>query len=87
MLSNQESGIVMHVHTLRLLKHNHDFAVINKKGERRTRIVLILTFLTMVLEITADILFGSMVLLADGYACCCFHDYTFCLSLFSHSYT
>lgn len=57
----------MHAHTLSLLKHEHDFSVINKKGERRTKQVLVLTFLTMVLEITAGVLFGSMALLADGW--------------------
>ncbi|TAK62965.1 CDF family Co(II)/Ni(II) efflux transporter DmeF [Methylobacter sp.] len=57
----------MHTDTLNLLKHNHDFSVINKKGERRTKLVLALTFLTMILEITAGALFGSMALLADGW--------------------
>lgn len=57
----------MHAHTLSLLKHEHDFSVINKKGEQRTKQVLVLTFLTMVLEITAGVLFGSMALLADGW--------------------
>jgi cation diffusion facilitator family transporter len=57
----------MHTHTLSLLKHEHDFSVINKKGERRTKQVLVLTFFTMILEITAGVLFGSMALLADGW--------------------
>ncbi|HEY8034253.1 MAG TPA: CDF family Co(II)/Ni(II) efflux transporter DmeF [Methylobacter sp.] len=57
----------MHTDTLNLLKHNHDFSVTNKKGERRTKLVLALTFLTMILEITAGALFGSMALLADGW--------------------
>lgn len=57
----------MHTYTLSLLKHEHDFSVINKKGERRARQVLVLTFFTMVLEIAAGILFGSMALLADGW--------------------
>lgn len=57
----------MHTDTLNLLKHNHDFSVINKKGERRTKLVLALTFLTMILEITAGTIFGSMALLADGW--------------------
>jgi cation diffusion facilitator family transporter len=57
----------MHTHTLNLLKHEHDFSVINKKGERRTKQVLVLTFLTMMLEIAAGTLFGSMALLADGW--------------------
>jgi cation diffusion facilitator family transporter len=57
----------MHTHTLSLLKHEHDFSAINKKGERRTKQVLVLTFLTMMLEITAGTLFESMALLADGW--------------------
>ena len=56
----------MHMHILSLLEHEHDFYVINKKRERRTKQVLVLTFLTMILEIAAGILFGSMALLADG---------------------
>lgn len=57
----------MHTQTLSLLKHDHDYSVINKKGERRTKQVFVLTFLTMVLEIGAGTLFGSMALLADGW--------------------
>lgn len=57
----------MHVRALKLLQHHHDFAVIHKKGERRTKQVLVLTFLTMIVEITAGTLFGSMALLADGW--------------------
>ena len=57
----------MHTHLLNILKHEHNFSAINKKGERRTKQVLVLTFLTMMLEITAGILFGSMALLADGW--------------------
>lgn len=57
----------MHTHTLNRLKHEHNFSGINKKGERRTKLVLVLTVLTMILEITAGILFGSMALLADGW--------------------
>jgi cation diffusion facilitator family transporter len=57
----------MHAHTLRFLKHEHNFSAINKKGERRTKLVLVLTFLTMLLEIAAGTRFGSMALLADGW--------------------
>lgn len=57
----------MHAHKLSLLKHEHDFSVINKKGERRTKQVLVLTFLTMIMEIAAGAVFGSMALLADGW--------------------
>ena len=76
----------MHVHTLSLLSHDHDFAVINKKGERRTKIVLILTFLTMTLEITAGMLFGSMALLADGWHMGT-HVAAFTITLFAYRYS
>lgn len=57
----------MHAHTLDILKHEHNFSVLNKKGERRTKLVLVLTFFTMILEIITGNLFGSMALLADGW--------------------
>ena len=37
-----------------------------KPGERRTLLVLIITFITMVVEVAAGVWFGSMALLADG---------------------
>ena len=76
----------MHVHTLSQLQHDHNFAVINKKGERRTKIVLILTFLTMTLEISAGILFGSMALLADGWHMGT-HVAAFMITLFAYRYS
>ncbi|MBU1055541.1 MAG: CDF family Co(II)/Ni(II) efflux transporter DmeF [Proteobacteria bacterium] len=57
----------MHVHSLETWQHNHDFAVIHEKGERRTLQVLIMTAVTMVVEIIAGVIFGSMALLADGW--------------------
>lgn len=57
----------MHSHTLEQWQHNHDFAVIHEHGERRTLQVLVLTAVTMVVEITAGFMFGSMALLADGW--------------------
>ena len=48
-------------------QHDHDFAVINEKGERRTLQVLFLTATTMVVEIIAGSVYGSMALLADGW--------------------
>jgi len=48
-------------------QHDHDFYAANHQGERRTRYVLILTAVTMVAEITAGTVFGSMALLADGW--------------------
>jgi cation diffusion facilitator family transporter len=66
-LLSENRYISMHARALKLLQHHHDFAVIHKKGERRTKQVLVLTFLTMVVEITAGTVFGSMALLADGW--------------------
>ena len=57
----------MHLHTLENLQHDHDFAIKNSQGERRTQYVLILTAITMVVEIVAGSVFGSMALLADGW--------------------
>jgi len=48
-------------------QHNHDFTLNNTKGEQRTQYVLFLTAVTMVIEIIAGSLFGSMALLADGW--------------------
>lgn len=57
----------MHVHTLENWQHSHDFSVKNEKGEKRTQYVLILTAITMVVEIIAGSIYGSMALLADGW--------------------
>ena len=57
----------MHEQTLKDRQHDHDFSVKNAKGERRTEFVLILTAITMFVEIIAGSLFGSMALLADGW--------------------
>ncbi|WP_221031995.1 CDF family Co(II)/Ni(II) efflux transporter DmeF [Actomonas aquatica] len=48
-------------------KHGHTFGQDEKKpGEARTLIVIAITVVMMVIEITAGIGFGSMALLADG---------------------
>ena len=57
----------MHIHTLDSWQHSHDFSVKNDKGERRTQYVLILTAVTMIVEILAGSIYGSMALLADGW--------------------
>ncbi len=47
--------------------HDHTFGQERKKAaERRTLIVIVITALTMTIEIAAGIAFGSMALLADG---------------------
>lgn len=56
----------MHTHALPAV-HDHSFGQDRvKPGERKTLIVVIITAVTMVVEIAAGIVFGSMALLADG---------------------
>ncbi len=57
----------MHTHSLDQWRHDHDFNMDTSEGERRTRLVVLLTAVTMVVEIAAGYLFGSMALLADGW--------------------
>jgi cation diffusion facilitator family transporter len=76
----------MHTDTLNRLQHDHNFAVINKKGERRTRLVLVLTLLTMILEISTGMVFGSMALLADGWHMGT-HVAAFMITLYAYGYS
>lgn len=56
-----------HTHDLEPWTHDHRFGQERRRpGERRTFVVIALTAVTMVVEIVAGIVFGSMVLLADG---------------------
>lgn len=58
----------MAAHDLTAWQHTHDFGVSDSMGaERRTRWVVALTFVTMVVELTVGWLTGSMALLADGW--------------------
>lgn len=75
----------MHLHTLEKWRHNHDFFVRNKKGEERTQYVLVLTAVTMVVEIVAGLLSGSMALLADGWHMAT-HVAAFMITLFAYRY-
>lgn len=75
----------MHVETLELWQHNHDFAVIHEKGERRTTQVLFMTAITMVVEIIAGVAFGSMALLADGWHMGT-HVAAFMITIFAYRY-
>lgn len=76
----------MHTDTLNRLQHDHQFAVVNKKGERRTRLVLVLTLLTMILEIVTGTIFGSMALLADGWHMGT-HVAAFMITLYAYRYS
>lgn len=51
-------------------KHSHDFTAVSAAAESRTRIVIVITALMMVVEIVAGLLFNSMALLADGWHMC-----------------
>jgi len=53
--------------TLHKWKRPHRFSSENRQGEKNTRRVILLTVLTMVVEILAGFAFGSMALLADGW--------------------
>src|SRR5512132_313716 len=57
----------MAIHDLSGWQHSHSFDPGNRAGERRTWIVVGITAVTMVAEIVAGWLTGSMALLADGW--------------------
>ena len=75
----------MHANTLESLQHSHDFSVKNEKGERRTQYVLMLTAVTMVVEIIAGSIYGSMALLADGWHMGT-HVAAFMIAIFAYRY-
>ena len=57
----------MHIYNLHKWQHAHDFNIDDGHGERRTKQVIALTVVMMVVEIGAGVAFGSMALLADGW--------------------
>ncbi|MGE5097930.1 MAG: CDF family Co(II)/Ni(II) efflux transporter DmeF [Betaproteobacteria bacterium] len=57
----------MAIHDLSGWQHSHSFDRGNRAGERRTWVVVGITAVTMVAEIVAGMLTGSMALLADGW--------------------
>lgn len=75
----------MHVQSLEKWQHSHDFSVNNDKGEQRTKYVLILTAITMVVEIIAGSVYGSMALLADGWHMGT-HVAAFLIAVFAYRY-
>lgn len=75
----------MHIHTLQKWQHHHDFTAIHQKGESRTIQVLFLTFFTMLAEIIAGDIFGSMALLADGWHMGT-HAAAFTISIFAYRF-
>lgn len=75
----------MPIHSVDHLRHNHDFTVLHDHGERRTRLVLVLTAATMVIEVVAGSAFRSMALLADGWHMAT-HVAAFMIALFAYRY-
>ena len=57
----------MHEETLKRIRHDHDFHDVTHDNERKTLYVILLTGLTMCVEVIAGFLTGSMALLADGW--------------------
>ncbi|WP_347986261.1 CDF family Co(II)/Ni(II) efflux transporter DmeF [Methylomonas sp. AM2-LC] len=76
----------MHIHQLSNWQHPHNFAKINRRGETRTKWVLLLTFTTMLVEIAAGIQFRSMALLADGWHMAT-HVLAFIITLYAYRYS
>ncbi len=72
-------------HSIAPWQHQHRFAKINESGERNTRYVLYLTLITMVAEIVAGSIYGSMALLADGWHMGT-HAAAFMITLFAYYY-
>lgn len=75
----------MHSQSLDEWQHSHDFISQNAEGEKRTFYVLILTAITMVVEIIAGSYYGSMALLADGWHMAT-HVAAFMIALFAYRY-
>lgn len=75
----------MHAQTLAKWRHGHDFSVHNPAGEKNTFYVLILTAVTMIVEVVAGSVYGSMALLADGWHMGT-HVAAFMIALFAYRY-
>jgi cation diffusion facilitator family transporter len=77
---------MIHGHEAVVLKHEHHFNQHRPmSGEGRTRVVVVLTAVTMLVEIAAGIVYGSMALLADGLHMAS-HAVALGLSAFAYAY-
>lgn len=72
-------------HSIHKWQHSHNFSSQNRKGERRAYYVLVLTVITMVVEIIAGTIYGSMALLADGWHMGT-HAVAFMITIFAYQY-
>ncbi len=59
--------MIKHAQTVARFSHRHESGDINAANERRTLLVVLLTGMTMAVEIIAGHMTGSMALLADGW--------------------
>lgn len=75
----------MHIYNLDQWKPQHNFHIEYKSGERQSILVLLLTAVTMVVEIVAGSVFGSMALLADGWHMAT-HVAAFAITIFAYQY-
>lgn len=75
----------MHSNSMDEWQHSHDFITQHAEGEKRTLQVLVLTAITMVIEIIAGSHYGSMALLADGWHMAT-HVAAFMITLFAYRY-
>ncbi|RZM75289.1 CDF family Co(II)/Ni(II) efflux transporter DmeF [Leptolyngbya iicbica] len=75
----------MHIHALDQWQHSHDFSVQQNQAERNTKVVMLITAVTMVAEIIAGTVFGSMALLADGWHMAT-HVAAFGITVFAYRY-
>jgi cation diffusion facilitator family transporter len=75
----------MHIHNLEIWEHSHNFLVDRNQAEKKTTIVLLLTTVTMVVEIIAGTTFGSLALLADGWHMAT-HVGAFGIAVFAYQY-
>ncbi|MEZ4485841.1 MAG: CDF family Co(II)/Ni(II) efflux transporter DmeF [Syntrophotaleaceae bacterium] len=76
----------MHIHKIRQWQHPHDFYVHHEQNEKNTQKVMVLTVITMAVEVIAGLVFGSMALLADGWHMGT-HVAAFMITLFAYRYT
>ncbi|MBO1896757.1 cation transporter [Shewanella sp. BF02_Schw] len=65
--------------------HQHNFTSVNEQNVKRTWYVLVITVITMAIEVIAGTIYGSMALLADGWHMGT-HAAAFCITLFTYSY-
>ncbi|MGK7947022.1 MAG: CDF family Co(II)/Ni(II) efflux transporter DmeF [Microcystaceae cyanobacterium] len=75
----------MHKDILEDWQHYHHFLPNQEEAEKNTQIVMILTAVTMVGEIIAGVIFGSIALLADGWHMAT-HVAAFGITLFAYQY-